>query len=325
MRDDVLHWLLNSDPWVEYAARVDLMEQEENNGEVISARKRMLQSDTLRKILEELENWPGCVLNSHKSASQPFHKISFIAELGFKIGDANIYEISMKMLKHVSEEGIIKLPMNISKAYGGTGSEIWAWALCDAPTNLYALAKIGFKQDERIINGVKYLSKLIRDNGWPCVVSKELGNFRGPGRKDDPCPYATLIMLKLLSEFREYVDSREVHTGIETLCNLWDHSKESHPYIFYMGNDFRKLKAPLVWYDLLHVLDVLSRFPYSKGKKQVREMSEILLSKQDTEGKYTPESVWQEWKGWDFGQKKEPSPYLTYLAYRVLKRLVIPT
>ncbi|MHB8278100.1 MAG: hypothetical protein ACYDIA_10670 [Candidatus Humimicrobiaceae bacterium] len=325
MRDDVLQWLLSADPWIEYTARVDLMEQEENNSEVISARKRMVQSDAFGKILEELENWPGQVLNSHKSASQPFHKISFIAELGFKIGDANIYEISMKMLKHVSEEGIIKLPMNISKAYGGTGSDIWAWALCDAPTNLYALAKIGFKQDERIINGVKYLSKLIRDNGWPCVVSKELGNFRGPGRKDDPCPYATLIMLKLLSEFREYLDSWEAHTGIDTLCNLWDHSKESHPYIFYMGNDFRKLKAPLIWYDLLHVLDVLARFPYSKGKKQVREMAEILLSKQNMEGKYTPESVWQEWKGWDFGQKKEPSPYLTCLAYRVLKRLVIPT
>lgn len=42
MRDDVIQWLLKSDHWVEYAARVDLMEQEENSGEVISARKRMV-------------------------------------------------------------------------------------------------------------------------------------------------------------------------------------------------------------------------------------------------------------------------------------------
>ena len=29
-----------------------------------------------------------------------------------------------------------------------------------------------------------------------------------------------------------------------------------------MGTDFRKLKVPFVWYDLMHVLDVLSRFPW---------------------------------------------------------------
>ena len=35
--------------------------------------------------------------------------------------------------------------------------------------------------------------------------------------------------------------------------------------MFFMGTDFRKLKVPLVWYDLLHVLDVLSSFPWLKG------------------------------------------------------------
>ena len=35
---------------------------------------------------------------------------------------------------------------------------------------------------------------------------------------------------------------------------------ERKEYLFGMGTDFRKLKAPLVWLDILHVLDVLSRF-----------------------------------------------------------------
>ena len=118
--------------------------------EVLDARRRMLKSPALTEIIKELKNWPGLVLNSHKSAKQPFHKISFIAELGFNTGDPGINEITSKMLEHISDDGIISLPMNISKAYGGTGTDICGWALCDAPVNLYALAKMGLKDDSRI-------------------------------------------------------------------------------------------------------------------------------------------------------------------------------
>jgi len=50
-------------------------------------------------------------------------------------------------------------------------------------------------------------------------------------------------------------------------------------------------------------------------------MAEIVRSKADSEGKYTPESEWTAWKGWDFGQKKQPSRWLTFLALRTLKRV----
>ena len=128
-------------------------------------------------------------------------------------------------------------------------------------------------------DGVASLAGLIRDNGWPCAVSKELGKFRGPGKKDDPCPYATLAMLKLLSLFEEYHESSQVRTGIDSLCNMWTGSINSHPYMFYMGNDFRKLKAPLVWYDIIGVLDVISRFDYAHKKSQVKEMLDIVTGK----------------------------------------------
>jgi hypothetical protein len=321
MNNDLIKWLLGSEPWIEYGTRTELMGQTAGDPEVLDARKRMLQYPALTEIIKELKNWPGLVLNSHKSAKQPFHKISFIAELGFTADDPGIGDILSKMLEHISEEGIVTLPMNISKAYGGSGTDTWGWALCDAPVNLYALAKMGLKDDNRIKSGVRSLTGLIRDNGWPCAVSKELGKFRGPGRKDDPCPYATLAMLKLLSLFEEYHGSSQARTGIDSLCNLWSESITSHPYIFYMGDDFRKLKAPLVWYDIIGMLDVLSRFDYSQQKDQVKEMLDIVIARQDADGKYTPESVWQDWKGWDFGQKKKPSEYLTFLVYRILNRI----
>jgi hypothetical protein len=97
----------------------------------------------------------------------------------------------------------------------------------------------------QVQKATKYLFSLVHENGWRCVVSKELGKFRGPGKKEDPCPYATLAMLKMLSQFVEWRQSKEAHAGAECLLDLWQRSLELHPYMFYMGTDFRKLKAPL--------------------------------------------------------------------------------
>ena len=159
----------------------------------------------------------------------------------------------------------------------------------------------------------------MRDNGWPCVVSKELGSFRGPGRKDDPCPFATLAMLKALAEFEDLRDGPECRAGAEALLALWADSRSRHPYQFYMGTDFRKLKAPFVWYDLLHVLDVLSRFPWLAGDSRLLDMVDVLAGKMDAQGRFTAESVWTWWKDWEFGQKREPSRWVTLLAWRILR------
>ena len=167
----------------------------------------------------------------------------------------------------------------------------------------------------------KYLTSLVRDNGWHCVVSKELGSFRGPGKKEDPCPFATLAMLKLLSVVEDLRDSPAARQGVESLLSLWEHSQTRHPYIFYMGDDFRKLKVPFIWYDLVHVLDVLSRFAWVKSDPRFQDMLSVLTTKMDPDGHFTLDSAWQAWKDWEFGQKKVPSRWLTLVAWRILQRV----
>ena len=127
-------------------------------------------------------------------------------------------------------------------------------------------------------------------------------------------------MLKALSQAPEWRDSPAARAGAETLLALWAASRERHPYIFYMGTDFRKLKVPFVWYDLLHVLDVLTQFPWLHDDPRLREMAGLLASKADAEGRFTLESVWQAWGAWEFGQKRAPSRWLTLLAHRILRR-----
>lgn len=316
-----LDWLLEGEPWIAYRTRLDLMGQSENDPQVLSTRDSMLANAQVRNLLTELSGWPGTVISSHKSAAQLFHKLTFIADLGFKANDSGIAGIIESILKHQSAEGPFQLPMNIPTHFGGTGQDEWAWAMCDAPLTIYALAKFGLGNEPKVQSAAKYLADLLRSNGWPCAVSKELGKFRGPGRKDDPCPFANLVMLKALSEIREYQDTNASHVGTETLLSLWKESSTQHPYMFYMGTDFRKLKVPFVWYDILHVLHVLSRFPWTRRDERFLDMFELLKGKADQNGRFSLESIWTAWKDWEFGQKKEPSRWLTLMAWHIISRV----
>jgi hypothetical protein len=320
-----IDWLLEGEPWIEYRTRRDLLEQPEGDPKVVSARGRMLETPLVRGLIEGLAGWPGVVISSHKSAGQPFHKLTFVADLGLKATDPGVDTIIARIFAHQSTEGPFQLPMNVAVHYGGTGDERRAWALCDAPLIVYSLVEFGLGHEPAVRSAIDYLTGLVRGNGWPCVVSKELGTFRGPGRKDDPCPFANLAMLKVLAVVDDLRDCAATRAGAEALLTLWSESTTRHPYMFYMGTDFRKLKAPFVWYDLLHVLDVLSRFPWLREDARALDMLQLLTGKADGQGRFTPGSVWTAWKEWEFGQKKTPSRWLTLLAWRIVKRFEAAT
>ncbi|HLP46880.1 MAG TPA: hypothetical protein VK469_13080, partial [Candidatus Kapabacteria bacterium] len=101
----------------------------------------------------------------------------------------------------------------------------------------------------------------------------------------------------------------------------WQERKTKRYYMFAMGTDFRKLKYPNLWFEITHVCKVLSHFPYARETKSFREMMQIIIEKQQESGGFIPESVYTEYKGWDFGQKKEPSPSLTYAILEIFKNL----
>ncbi|MCI0474927.1 MAG: hypothetical protein L0Y55_01655, partial [Anaerolineales bacterium] len=307
--------------WVQYRARVDLLKQKENHPDVIAARKTMLADPQIKALIPSAAKLPTTILTSHKSAGHPIHQLVFLADLGLRAADPGIKPIIARLFQHQSAEGPFQSLMNIPKHFGGTGKDEFAWALCDAPLVAYALVKFGLGQDARVQRAIHHLASLARDNGFPCAVSKELGKFRGPGRKDDPCPYANLVMLKLLAQNAKTRASKASRAAAETLLNLWAHSREQHPYVFYTGTDFRKLKAPLVWYDIVNELDTLTQFPFLRKDARLIEMAECVRAKADAQGRYTPESVWQAWDDWEFGQKKFPSRWLTLIAQRALARL----
>ena len=317
----IYQWLLEGEAWIQYRTRIDLLGQKQDDAEVRQAHQTMLEEPRIKILIKELSDWPGMVINNHKKADLSIHTLSFLAELGLTRDDPGIAAIIDQIFSHRSQYGPFQVLLNIPKVFGGSGEDSLAWTLCDTPLILFALLKFGYQEDERVKQAAKYLQDLVRENGWHCTASPELGKFHGPGNKNDPCPYANLIMLKAFAQDNTLRDSDACKMGAEAQLTLWQKRREIHPYLFHMGTDFCKLKAPFIWYDLLHVLDVLSQFSWVKGDPRIQDMLAVLKSKANAEGRFTPESVWMAWKTWDFGQKKEPSRWITFLCYRILQRL----
>jgi hypothetical protein len=212
--------------------------------------------------------------------------------------------------------------LNIAPRYGGSGQDTWTWMMCDAPTLLYTLLAMGMGADARVQRAVEHLSSLVDDNGWRCAGGREVGKFRGPGRKSDPCPIANVIALKALSLVPDRVYSRATCAGAEMLLSHWQNQGERKFYLFGIGTDFRKLKYPFIWYDILHVVEVLSRFPFVHADSRFGEIMKEITVQADEQGCYTAASIYRAWQGWSFADKKQPSPWLTFLVLRVQKRIL---
>ncbi len=287
-----------------------------------SAIEKDIYSDyRITDIIDELQDWPCYELTTHKKVDHPLHKLSFIAELGFNRNDKGIQPIIDRILANQSEEGPFQVLINIPVRFGGTGKPLMSWVLSDAPVLLYALIKLNSgERSDRIQKAVQYIAGIVSDNGWHCLAAKELGKFRGPGRKDDPCPYATMFSLKMLSLTDEDEFKREKLIGINTIFNCWKRRKETKPYLFGMGTDFKKLKLPFVWYDILNIVDTLSCFKSIHDDPVFQELLNIILEKK-AEGGYIPESIYLKAKPWDFGQKKIPSEYMNAIIQRIESRV----
>jgi len=317
---DAIDFILeNGEVWLQYATRINILKESKES--LTDLRLKALSDSKIRAYLNDITDYHSILVSNHKNPDLPIHKLLFLLDLGLDTDVPEIQIATEKIMEHKDGNGVYQSLTNIPKHFGGSGEDTFGWCLCDAPLLLFALLKAGVDYDKHIKQGADYLVGFHRDSGFPCTVSQEFGKFRGPGRKDDCCPYASLIMLKLLSAIPEYCESEIAANTANGLLLLWENSLERHPYMFYMGTDFRKLKAPAMWYDLVSVADILSHFESVKSDVRFMEMAVMIKSKQDNNGLFTPEAVFQKFKGWDFGQKKNPSPYLTYLCYRILERI----
>ena len=320
--EENINWLCEQAPWVRYRTRIDLLDKSKDNPEVKRDYEELINHQLIKTLLQEIQEWPGQPMKRHNDAKLLFHKLVFLADLGISKDNPLVAQVIKKILASQSREGPFQIIGNIPTVFGGSGQDELIWMLCDAPLVTYALVKLGVNNDTNVQKSIDYLLSLIKDFGWPCAATTTLGKkFKGPGKRTDPCPYANLIMLKLISVIPELHNSHEAKKGAEVLLTLWEYRKEVKYFLFGMGTDFKKLKAPMIWYDILHVTDVLSHYKWTHNDKRFVDMIQLLQTHADENGRYKASSAWRAWKDWDFGQKKTASGWITFLVYRILRRI----
>jgi len=347
-------WLMAGPAFVRHRTLVDLLKgvvEVDDENELL---RETVADPLVKRLITEVNDWQNQPpLKRHNDAAHPLHKLVFLAELG--VGREVLAPAVGSILANQSPEGPFQVKSVLPKAYGGDDAEHWTWFACDAPLTSYALVKLGLGGDERVRRSIAYILSRIEECGSPCYADPTHNpKFRGPGRRGDPCPYAGLITLRLFSEIPELAESSGADRLVEMLLGHWaERNTGKKYYLFGIGTDFGKLKAPRIWYDILHYADVLSRFTQARYDERFQEVIEILLSKADGLGRFTPESVWlnwnpdgkiskpltkgqnfpegqpvgddpTNWSGWELCQKREPSRWLTIAAWGIMGRAHLP-
>lgn len=310
-------WLLTEgEPWVRFWIRRELLGLEADDPDVRDAHNAVVAHPGVQALLTQVAEWPGPVLKRHNDAAHPIHALATLAEFGLTRQDAALRAVSERVLAAQSAEGPFEVNLQLHERFGGDGEAHLEWLACDAPTVLFALLSFGLGTRPGVKRALDHLLESVAVNGWRCGGAPQMADFRGPGRQDDFCPYASLVALKAISRVPALRDSDAARAGIDALLWHWEHQAERKVYMFGIGTDFRKPKFPLIWYDILHVVDVLSRFPVAHRNPCFRSMLAELMLQMDDAGQFTAGSMYRAWQGWEFADKKSPSPTITAVAWR---------
>lgn len=311
---DLLDWLLEGEPWVVYHTLTDLLNEDDGNRRVVKAREAISEHPLVKRIFAVLNDdgyWgrPKDIHTWWPRKDTTFWILPVLADFGLTVEDKRIAKACEYVLGTQLQSGAF-----------GWDPPTWPGD-CHTSIIIESLAKLGLQQDPRVQKAYDWLTARQRlDGGFWC---KDTGQIGRPREKEPSCAMATMFVLGTLATASELRNSEFAKKGVDFLFECW----RNRGKIKYAGHDsqietgWEKLKYPFTDYKILKYLDVLSQFDHAKRRLKESEMIRLLLSKTNSEGRFTPESIVKVWSAFDFGQKEKPSRWITLLALRIVKRI----
>jgi hypothetical protein len=308
-------WLLKSEPWTRLRTMTDLLGISPASAEVKKAKKESTQHPKIQQLVQETAQWFPARITRHDNSNNSNYKIALLAELGVLAADKDLKSITDQVLSH-TENGLLAVRQDLPlKDKINVGEGEWHALPCDSPQITYALLLMGM--DNPVITQTieKLKEKWETPQGWFCHFSFVDSQYK---KYHAGCPMAGLMALEAFSQIPELKESRYAKNAFEPLL----FHKELGESIYYFGRAkrFWTFKYPFVWYNALYLGDVLTRFGFLKGNPIVKEIVDWIEESQDEQGRFKPTSTWMPYKDWEFGNKKEASPWITMICCRILKR-----
>jgi hypothetical protein len=311
-----VRWLLGAkEPWVVYNTLLDVAGADSDGAEVMSAYGEMQAHPQVAALIEVLDTWPPQKpLGKAYDPKDSIWKLGTLADFGLRRDDARIAAIAERVFSAQSEDGGF-----LHGGFDHTKSWHTRPYICISHVMTYALARFGYTGDPRLQRAYEHIIGWQRlDGGWhPNKL-----NLPGNEREAEPsCPFGTLNVLRALTAHPELRESEHATRAANNLLSCWERRSEPYrPVGFGIGATWDKVQYPFVQYQLLKTADTLSQVPSIRTDPRFREIIAHIESKQGADGKWTPEGVNKPYADFDFGQKKEASPWVTFLALRAVVR-----
>lgn len=322
LKGDPVPWLLSSNPWTRYATMVNLMENSFSDAEVCQAKKELLQHPLIRNLLKEASDWLPKAATRNSDPKLSYFQLRMLADFGLDINDVGIVPIIEKAKSH-RMEGLFSVRGGTLDRRGEGNShepsdscaDIWHASPCNSPVITNALQKLKYREESVILAEETLRDRWDTPQGWFCHFFFVDGQYK---KLQASCPMAGVMALEVFSEIPELKESRYAQNAFEPI--LFHRNYGQTLYYFGRSRKFWTMKYPYVWYNALYLADVLTRFDFLKGNDLVKDLIDWVLACQDENGRFKATSVYLTYKEWDFGNKKEPSPWITYLCCKLLKQ-----
>ena len=323
---DPTEWLLEkNNPSVRYFTLHDLLEKPWTDPEVTEAKQEIMKTGIVPTILAQ-QNKEGYWETPERFYSAKYKgtvwQLMILAELGADGNNDNIQKACEFILTSSQdlESGGFAYSSS-TRTDGGRHSEV---VPCLTGNMVWSLIRLGYLGDPRLQQGIKWITTYQRFDdrinevlqGWPYDRLKT-GCF---GKHT--CHMGAVKALKAVAEIPEKQRSAAVKQTIEKGAEylLLHHVfKSSHNLNRVPKPGWLKFGFPLMYQtDALEILGILTQLGYDDTRMQ--EAIDIVISKQNNEGKWILENTYNGRYQTNIEQKGKPSKWITLHALKVLKK-----
>jgi len=179
-----------------------------------------------------------------------------------------------------------------------------------------ALIRLGYADDPRVRKALDWLVKVQnQDGGWLCPY------WKAHIRDKHSCFMGTITPLDAFSEVPLEHRTAEMKAAIQHSVEfLLMHRlfKADHHDFRVINESWLNLSFPTFFYDILRGLLVVTKLGYARDER-IEDALEVLLKKQNSEGKWILESTPSGRMQTDLEKRGKPSKWLTLNALRVIK------
>jgi len=319
---DPLPWLLEADganPGVRYFALRDLLDRPADDPELLAAQAEVMRSGPVPAILDAqypqgywVKPGPGYSPKYRSTLWQ----VLFLAQLGADGRDERVRRAVEYVLEHAQAE-------NDAFACNGRPSTsihcLWG-------NVIRAMLDLGYAGEERLGRAIEALARSITGDGYTWYRK---GGVQGPGFACSanyglPCGWGAVRALWALNRVPPEGRSPAVEAAIAASTEFllrYDVARADYPYVERISSSWFKFGYPLGYVtDVLLNLEALAEAGCG-GDPRLKGAVELVLAKQDGQGRWKMEYSYQGKMWADVERKGRPSKWVTLRALRMLKRL----